>query len=154
MRIAGIDADSKLWAVAAIGDEGLSSYVIKQQTGRVAADRQLPLLTSFAEWIGAGNLGYIDAVYIEHPIAGRNIGALRSQAYVVGTIRWMLHDEGLPTFMVDNTTWKKQVIGSGKAAKEDIKAFCESLFPQLPPDQEQDVYDAIAIAQFGRIARR
>jgi len=110
------------------------------------------LCRQFSRLVEDGVFEDVDGIYIEAPIAGVNVGALRSQAYVIGALRVLLKRSGYHSFIVDNGTWKKQVIGHGKASKDDIRAFTESAY-DLPLDCEQDVCDAAAIAQFGRIAR-
>ena len=152
MRIAGIDADSKLFAIVTIDDDAHAVSIYHKEKGRTASDRRSDLLDEFAGVIQSGELDDCDAFYIEAPIAGVNIGALRAQAYVIGAMLYILDERYGGVFLVDNGTWKKQVIGHGKASKDDIRAFVESAY-DLPLNCEQDICDAAAIAQFGRIAR-
>ncbi len=154
MRIIGIDADSKLFACVAIDDAGpVFQDVYHKEKGRIAEDRILPLLAEFESVVGGWLFENVDWVYIEAPVGGRNIGALRSQAYVIGAMRYILYTNDIRHSLVDSGTWKKQVIGGGKATKEEIAAFVVSKW-DVGTDLQQDVYDAACIAQFGRIARR
>ena len=160
MRIIGVDADSKLFAAVALDDtpepgQPIFQWVLHQEKGRIAEDRFFGLMDAFEKFIRSEFFyapgAWPSAVYIEAPVAGRNIAALRSQAYIIGAMRQALKRNGLHSYLVDNTTWKKQVIGSGKATKDDIALFAIQQWGQR--GLEQDVYDAACIAQFGRIAR-
>ncbi len=154
MRIVGIDADSKLFAVVALDEDvpaGFEWFYYKQK-GRTSEDRFRPLLAEFESIVGSSMFEGVDWAYIEAPVGVRNAGALRAQAYAVGAMRYVLYANDVPYTVIDNGTWKKQVIGNGKAPKEEIAAFAQKQWEMID-SLEQDVYDAACIAQFGRIAR-
>jgi Holliday junction resolvasome RuvABC endonuclease subunit len=84
-------------------------------------------------------------------VFGVNAKASIDQAYVVGAIRSTLILHGVNHSLVDNTTWKKQILGSGKASKEEIEMFARDVL-NLPEGLTQDLYDAACISQFGTMA--
>lgn len=143
MRVIGIDPDTRSITWVCLDEDGVSYWKRIEAFGKRAEDRieslckQLIQSDIFADW-----------VYIEPPVMGVNAKALRDQAMVVGMLRYHLWRLGQPHSMVDNTTWKKNVVGSGKASKEEIKDFATSVIG-LEDGLVQDVYDAAAIARFG-----
>ena len=149
MRVTGIDADTKSIAmVTFFGVKQFSRTQVKAP-GRRAEDRFANLIRGFVENQGEWLLS--DWVYVEKPVFGVNAKASIDQAYVVGAIRSILTLHGINNSLVDNTTWKKQVIGNGRASKEEIEMFARDVL-DLPEGLTQDLYDASAIAQFGVMA--
>lgn len=145
MRVAGIDPDTKSIAVVIIED-GKTNIVHLKAKGRKAEDRFRFLVSAFADLIFGGILDKVDFTFVEQPVMVRNPKAVRDQAFVVGAIRAILGDKHS---LVDNTVWKKGVIGNGMATKEEIKEFIVGAFPDLGDSHDQDVYDAAGIALFG-----
>ena len=78
------------------------------------------------------------AIYIQNP---RTTLAI---AYVVGGVRVVLQEHSIPHILVDNRSWKKDVIGKGNAKKEDIKTFAIAKWGEV--FTEQDFADAACIA--------
>ncbi len=145
MKVAGIDPDTKSIAVVIIED-GKTHIVHLKTKGKKAEDRFRFLVSAFADLIYGGALDGVDFTFVEQPVMVRNAKAIRDQAFVVGAIRAILVDKHS---LVDNTVWKKGVIGNGSATKEEIKEFIMGAFPDLADDHDQDVYDATGIALFG-----
>lgn len=132
-------------------DDGLR-FAVLQLKGRRAEDRFLDLLQrkkELGEVITHLCNGDTDStfVYIERPMVGRNIRASLDQMAVVGALRSILHDLGVPTTTVDPGTWKKAVVGNGRAAKETIREWGMRI-AGMRGDYEQDFYDAAAIASW------
>ncbi len=155
MRITGIDADTKSIAMVTFFEEDNERkslkvrYAQNKVAGRTAEDRFAGLIRSFVEsqteWLLS------DWVYVEKPVYGVNAKATIAQSYIVGAIRSELILHKINHSLVDNTTWKKQIIGSGKASKEEIEMFARDIL-NLPEGLTQDLYDASCIAQFGMMA--
>ena len=78
------------------------------------------------------------AIYIQNP---RTTLAI---AYVVGGVRVVLQEHSIPYILVDNRSWKKNIIGKGNAKKEDIKNFAIEKWGEV--FTEQDFADAACIA--------
>ena len=145
MRITGIDADTKSIAMVTFLGKPLSAEYIKVP-GQRANDRFNNLIRAFIELQSEWLLS--DWVWIEEPVMGANAKASINQAYVVGAIRAVLIQHGIPNTVINNATWKKQVIGNGHASKEEIADFATGAL-DMKSGQQQDIYDAACMAQFG-----
>ena len=83
-------------------------------------------------------------LYVEAPVVAgaRNLQATIGIAETVG----MVLSLGYPATLVPISTWKKAVVGSGNAKKEDVEAWYKSTGGTL---KGQDFYDAAAIRAYG-----
>ena len=151
MNVAGIDPDTKaITGVKLV--TGKEPYIWRiEAKGRRAEDRIEKLFTSLYSTYPTNEPA--DWVYIELPVLGQfrgktNPKALRDQAMVIGMIRYWLWSNNQPHSMVDNTVWKKGLLGNGHASKEEIAAYAQRVL-FIPADQPQDVYDAACIAAWG-----
>lgn len=144
--IVGIDPDTK--AITGVGLEtGKMPHIWRfEAKGRRAEDRIEKLFTSLRLMFFSDKPA--DWVYIELPVMGVNVKALRDQSVVIGMIRYWLWSYHQPHSMVDNGTWKKGVLGNGHASKEEIAAYAQRVL-HIPSDHPQDVYDAACIAAWG-----
>ena len=144
--IAGIDPDTKaITGVKLV--TGKKPYIWRiEAKGRRAEDRIEKLFTSLYSTHPTDEPA--DWVYIELPVMGVNVKALRDQATVIGMIRYWLWSNDFSHSMVDNTVWKKGVIGNGHASKEEIAAYAQRVL-HIPANYPQDVYDAACIAAWG-----
>jgi Holliday junction resolvasome RuvABC endonuclease subunit len=147
VRVVGIDPDTKSVTCVILDDAGYTVSRIEAK-GRRAEDRIWKLWKGLKGLV-LTNVPPIDWAFVEVPVLGRNAKALRDQAAVVGMIRYWLWDQGIDHSMVDNTVWKKGVLGSGNAAKEEIAAYAQKVLKVLD-GVPQDVFDAACVAQYGR----
>lgn len=151
MRVLGIDPDTRSMAFVVLGTEGGTGYQYGkiEVKGRTAEDRIQPLWVRLQfESLPARSASY-DWAYIESPMLGRNPKATVDQAQVVGMLRGFLWYCGCYNHtLVNNMTWKKSVLGNGKATKEEIAEYARRMLG-LPPGLSQDIYDAACIARFG-----
>ncbi len=150
MRITGVDPDTKaITGVTLDGDKKPTIYRVEAK-GRRAEDRIEKLYTSLRLTFFGEPSGW---VYVETPVLAQfrgktNAKALRDQAMVIGMIRYWLWSNDQPHSMVDNTVWKKGLLGNGHASKEEIAAYAQRVL-HIPADQPQDVFDAACIAAWG-----
>lgn len=147
MRVVGCDPDTKNLTFVILDDKGYTTSRIEAK-GRRAEDR-IQKLYEGLKGLTLTNVPPIDWCYVEVPVLGRNAKALRDQATVVGMIRYWLWDQGIAHSMVDNTVWKRAVLGSGNASKEEIVAYAQKVLG-VQEGVPQDVSDASLIAEFGR----
>ena len=150
MWISGIDPDTKAITGVTL-EEGKEPRIYRVEAkGRLAEDRIEKLYTSLQiTFFGEPS----DWVYIELPILSHfkgkvNAKALRDQAMVIGMIRYWLWSNDQPHSMVDNTVWKKGLLGNGHASKEEIADYAKRVL-HIPDEHPQDVYDAACIAAWG-----
>ncbi len=144
--IFGIDADTKSIAIFEATEH---RYWHLQAKARTAEERRSFLLGLFIHELFTLPLGWY---IIERPVFTHNVKATIDQAYIVGGIVALLINKGYPYLLVDNTIWKKAIIGSGKASKEDIANVAETLYPKafsFAGPVAQDIYDASLIARWG-----
>ena len=95
-------------------------------------------------------------VFMEDPVLGR--GGARStivQAKVNGAIAAGLLNAGaLKVTQVNNSAWKKRVVGKGNAGKPEIKAWAKQYWRQLfvlaNNGKDQDLIDAGCIMRHGQ----
>ncbi len=154
MRIAGIDPDTKAIQIVVIEqlDDGEPSIYRFQVAGRKAEDR-IQALAAALEDAPASLWDDVQWVYIESPVLAQfkgktNAKALRDQSQVVGIIRSYLWRRSIDHSLTDNTIWKKGLLGSGNASKEEIAAYAQKVL-KVPNDQPQDAFDAACIAAWG-----
>lgn len=88
--------------------------------------------------------------YYERPIVFKNINTSVGQALSAGAFFAQLH--GTFTQIYPSAVWKKEVIGSGNASKDDIRVWVEQQHPTLAQACQgiEDRFDAVAICEFGR----
>jgi len=144
----GIDADTKTIVIYRIG--GNNGHYIIPSKGQRAEDRISQLYQGLEEYIyGMEHCCDLPRfAFIEKPMFTGNPAATISQAFVIGMIRGVLWRNVIDNSLVDPGVWKKAMLGTGHASKEEIKALAIARF-QLSDDLAQDVYDAAMIAAWG-----
>ena len=81
---------------------------------------------------------------IEKAIYIQNAKATIQIASVVTAIQLACHKQSLPCYLVDNKTWKKDIIGNGNSSKKDIMEYAINKWGDI--FTEQDYADASCIA--------
>lgn len=151
MTVIGIDPSSKKLAFC-ITYPGSEKYPelhakrlpegILQATG-AAFEEALLLFRNFPD----------AAVYMEEPVVGG--GGVRStivQAQAGGAVMAAADRAGVPHFeLVNNSHWKKEVLGKGNAKKPDIAEWLEKNWPEAYTfaEKDQDLIDASCINRYG-----
>lgn len=158
MRVVGADPDTKSLTFFIIDDDPANGPVALQEhgwiklrieaSGRRAEDRFLGLVDEMQTLLPGSLLSKSEYVYIERPFVGPNRKAAIDMGMVVGALRAELRRLHVPHSLVDPAIWKKAVLGTGHASKEEIKAWAIVRF-DLPDNLVQDVYDSAVIAAFG-----
>jgi Holliday junction resolvasome RuvABC endonuclease subunit len=92
-------------------------------------------------------------IFIEEPVVAgaRNIRSSLLIAQVVGGMIAMSGDTTQGIYLVPVATWKKVVIGSGNASKEEVTLWLNRVHPAYAADcaGEQDFADACCLALYG-----
>ncbi len=151
MSVIGIDSQTTNISWVSIDDKLVVPHRVAVK-GRYAEDRFLPMMREFKTAFEAcvfPTWGDLPFVHLEKPMLTRNAEATIYQSMVVGAIRQVLSGFGLAHSLVDPGVWKKGLLGTGKASKEEISAWVIAA-GLLPAGLEQDLYDSCAIAQWGR----
>jgi Holliday junction resolvasome RuvABC endonuclease subunit len=92
-----------------------------------------------------------DTVFIEDILIGNNRKYSLRLAETKGAVLAQMHR--FSVIPVNVSTWKKEVLGNGKATKDDIRAWLsgqDSAYADLCGD-DQDQYDAACIGFYGHI---
>lgn len=149
MIVAGVDLGVHKAALSIFQDGELTSVDHLELTGM---NRSIELAT-----IGLWVFGYtkvVDHVFIEKPLIGRNTDISLQLAQTCGAVMAAHgHLPGHDVRLVSNTSWKKEVVGSGNADKFVVRNWLEaynSAYADLC-GSNQDRVDAIAIGLYGVI---
>ncbi len=168
--IVGIDINTKYLAVACLeGGQYAAHWIIPaEETKRASAlDRLYIINDGWREWLsmrtwkgsytlsrgGGGTRVHtypVKCVYVEDVPFVRNFKVYGQLEHVLAAVILGCHDAGVPIVLVGNTTWKKQVVGSGKADKAIIKDWAVKMLG-VPLALVQDVYDAACVCHYGEI---
>lgn len=120
----------------------------------VARDTQLYEVSRWAYQLGLFH--EVDSVWIEDVLIGNNrkysLQLAETKGAMLSSLSGLRYG-GTDIRMVDVQTWKKQVVGSGHASKEDIKNYIHVTHPAYAPlcGDDQDKYDATCIGLYGRL---
>ena len=150
MNVAGVDPDTRAITTAWFSPSGHVLVRRDEQKGRIAEDRFYGLVKQFVATAWGLVQNGVEWVYIERPPYGVNPRATIDQACVLGAIRLILGDAGLHYSLVDPGTWKRVLIGNGRADKPLIKEWAVRALG-LEDGRPQDAYDAACICQYGRL---
>ncbi len=147
MSVWGVDADTFKIVVARINEDGPDYFLLDGGKGKRADDRFPFLVELWEQWVSRYCQSG-DYVYVEKPVYTGNPGSTIVQSYIIGAILSALQRHGIANSLVDNTVWKKALLGGGGANKDKIRAWVVARFG-IADGLLQDIYDAIAIAEWG-----
>ena len=85
---------------------------------------------------------------VEAPIYIQNPRATIAIASVVGLVRFICFLNNIECAYLDNTKWKRDIIGKGNASKVEIKEYAVNKWGDVFP--EQDYADAACIALWNK----
>tara|TARA_R100000149_G_C5846123_1_gene116425 strand:+ start:384 stop:851 length:468 start_codon:yes stop_codon:yes gene_type:complete len=106
--------------------------------------RFLNIVDNFAKILSKINIekAFVEAaIYIQNPKSTIEI------ARVVGGVQITCHKNQVPCQLVDNTKWKKEIVGKGNCSKTQIMEFAVDKWGDV--FLEQDYADAACIALYG-----
>jgi Holliday junction resolvasome RuvABC endonuclease subunit len=154
MLIIGIDPSSKKLAFC---------------TTELPRTRKAPLLQTISLPVGvyrAAGHAYREAflffqqnpgvVYMEAPVVGRSPHPTIVQSQVGGAVMAAAENAGTVLHLVNNASWKKQVVGKGNAQKEEVCSWLQEFWPEAYDlaAGDQDLIDACAINRYGSAHQR
>lgn len=94
-----------------------------------------------------------DSVWIEETIIGNNRKYSLQLAQTMGACLAVLAlvENKTAVHVVDNTVWKKVIVGNGHASKDEIKSYIHDTHPVYAAicEDDQDAYDAACIGLYG-----
>jgi Holliday junction resolvasome RuvABC endonuclease subunit len=89
-----------------------------------------------------------DIIFIEESFYSNNFKTSRAITEVIGNCKLVAKINDVPYETVAVRSWKKYVLGNGKADKAAIKKFILAKYPKLE-GEPQDIFDATGIALWG-----
>lgn len=136
LHVAVIDDYDKLW---------VNSYVLPRQYERY---QELRYCSKFLH----DTVGHKSAkVYIEEPVVAgaRNLRTSLQMAQLAGALMSTVIQ---PAYFVEVTSWKKKVVGSGNASKEDVALWLKEHHMDYSAacEGDQNKVDATCIALYGQ----
>ena len=149
MKYLGLDTSSKAIHIVVLDESEnlITIYKADCNTKKSIKDRFPELMENFARiLVEDNNIDTVDYAVIEEPIFAQNRNVVRTLSEVVGAVWGTLCLSDIPTTLVDNGTWKKQILGSGKATKDDILEYAIEKWGDKFP--EQDYADAACVALY------
>jgi Holliday junction resolvasome RuvABC endonuclease subunit len=149
MRVMGCDCSSKLIAAVIVGDSDEFKTHFMSSNSPDWDVRSRDLFTGFSELMTTlkNTKMMPDAIYIEQAVYVQNIKATLAIDSVINAVKFLAYMNGVYYNIVDNHSWKKAVLGNGKASKEQILEFSKVKWPNRISNQ--DIADASCIALCG-----
>jgi Holliday junction resolvasome RuvABC endonuclease subunit len=161
MTLIGVDLGVRKVAIAVFTD-GLvgSTLYVTQALEASEESRRADQLHELARYVYDQVVFFdADAVFCESVILGNNRKYSLKLAETMGALMSHLAAVrgGLELQTVDNQVWKKEMVGSGHATKEQVRNYIVATHPAYAPlcEEDQDRYDACCIGLYGlRITAR
>jgi Holliday junction resolvasome RuvABC endonuclease subunit len=155
MTVLGIDLGIRKVAICVItnGINGYTCYGVPRLQ-LTKHDRAIELY-KLSTYVQTVLLNYDpDGVFIEKPIIGNNRKYSMAISETCGAVQvGIAKKDGSrqKVVLVDNNTWKKDLIGDGHASKDDVRNYINVTHPAYAPfcGDDQDAYDACCIALYG-----
>lgn len=145
--ILGVDCSSRAIHGAVVNDK--EELVMQFRTEKVGAkeefnERFLKIVDNFS---GILSKISIEKAFVEAAIYIQNPKSTIEIARVVGGVQLACHKNRVSCQLVDNTKWKKQIVGKGNCSKTQIMEFAVDKWGDI--FLEQDFADAACIALYG-----
>jgi Holliday junction resolvasome RuvABC endonuclease subunit len=157
--VVGVDPSSKTIALVAkhpvIGTVSAQKYILAKKAGPEACSVAMEVMQEWMHQVDQiAPLGGNRLAFIEAPVIGK--GGARTtmvQAFVSGVIQACFIQGGFNVYLVQNTAWKRVVVGDGSASKDACARAIAGRWPRVYQlaQGDQDLLDAAAICIYGRI---
>mgnify|MGYP001566114880 CR=1 FL=1 len=145
MKILACDCSSKLIGCIQLENKSVLQCMLYGGSKNDFETRLKVLFVGFRELIDKWKP---DVIYIEQAVYVQNVKATLMIDAVVNLVRFVCIDKAIPYQIVDNTVWKKDVLGNGKASKEQITEFVRAR--ESRSFEIQDLCDAYCLSLFGQ----
>jgi len=156
VTVLGVDLGVRKVAVAVITD-GIAGYTLysipRLELVKQIRSHELHKLASFVQAVVSTYQP--DYMFIEQPIVGNNrkysMQLSESCGAVIGALGLSPEQTDPKVEMVDNNTWKKELLLKGHASKSDIQNYIVDTHPAYAAfcGDDQDAFDACCIALYG-----
>jgi Holliday junction resolvasome RuvABC endonuclease subunit len=153
LTVIGVDPSSRKIAAVASTPHDWALFV-SEVPEEVAKDRAFTLgvlEAEFSDWLRQFDASKL-YIFVEQPLMGRNVHAMRVMSQVEGAVLLAGHKQGAQgVYEVNVQSWKKGVVGKGNAGKQDVNFYIQEHHDGLANlcDGDQDLLDAGAICLYG-----
>jgi Holliday junction resolvasome RuvABC endonuclease subunit len=144
MKVLGCDCSTRLVAIFAIQNKEGSTYEFKSSK-EDAVSRTNDIFFQLVKFFKSEKP---DMVYVENSPYLQNIKVTLQIHSVVDAVRYACLINDIPMQTVEVTSWKKDVLGSGKADKPTIMQFAKAKWGSKLITN-QDIADSSCIATYG-----
>ena len=94
----------------------------------------------------------VKVVYVEQPVVAygrkQNVKTTLGISNTVNAVRYACHMLKIPVVVVDNTHWKKLILGNGRAKKEEIMVFAKKRWGDVVTSQDSADASCIALLAY------
>jgi Holliday junction resolvasome RuvABC endonuclease subunit len=150
MSVMGVDLGIRKAAVFVLDgeDRGLTHVLNLEKS---VAGRALQLLEISSYVHDVALMHKVDQVWIEDTVVGNNQKYSLQLTEVRGAVMAALALYS-DVRLVNNKTWKREVVGNGNATKDSVRDYIHVTHGAYAPlcGDDQDLYDACCISLYGR----
>jgi Holliday junction resolvasome RuvABC endonuclease subunit len=139
------DCSSKLIGISLLEKDKIKTCTIY---GGDKNDFETRLKVMFKEFNEYLNIETPTIIYIEQAVYLQNVKATLMIDATINLVRFICISRNIPYQIVDNSSWKKDVLGNGKASKEQIMEFAKVKWSDHKFGN-QDEADAACLAFYG-----
>ena len=143
--ILGLDCSSRTIHGVVLNDK--EEIVTQFKTGKYKEDFDIRFVKITDNFDGILSKIKVEKAFVEAAIYIQNPKSTIEIARVVGGVQLICNKYRTPCQLVDNTKWKKEVVGKGNCSKSDIMSFAIEKWGDN--FEEQDFADAACIALYG-----
>lgn len=148
MLVLGCDCSSKQIALVLLGNDYFwcENLIAKESDSDV---RSRTLFREFGVVLDDLEFNSLrpNMVYVEQAVYLQNIKTTLSIDSVINAVKFNCVLRSIPYTVIDNKLWKKDILGNGKATKENIFEFASVKWEGKIDNQ--DIADAACIALYG-----
>jgi Holliday junction resolvasome RuvABC endonuclease subunit len=92
-----------------------------------------------------------DLICIEDIPLVQNRQSLIKLVHILAMCRTVFTHYDIDVFTVNVMTWKKDVVGNGKADKDKVKVMAQKIYGESINQYSQDAIDALMVAKWGEL---
>jgi len=144
MKIIGFDCSTRLIAGFVIDNNKFKTVELAGEAGDETTVRIDTMFLLAVKYVKKENPDY---VYIENAAYLQNVKTSFLIRSVVDAVRFACVLNNVSCQTVEITSWKKDVLGNGRAEKNDIMQFAKAKYGDIITNQ--DLADAAGVATYG-----
>lgn len=149
MNVFGLDLSTSKIAIAKLSSEGYDVVELTSKS-RSWETRFKELYWQLLSWVGE-NVTQDDMVCIEDIPLVQNRQSLIKLVHILAMSRSIFVHHGIDVYTVNVMTWKKVVIGDGRADKDKITSMAKKIYGEDLKKLSQDAIDALMVAKWGEL---